>query len=205
MLGDYEGAHGWQVRWELPFSLPLGTWRIVVEGHTVDAEGARSAYRVESAGFELSPATLVAREIGVADGTLAFKLNYPDGPYAADEGGEYRLRPLGHWLRLDGERAGRTVPGALRRLAFVLGPPLPLDAPVQVRVDDGAPVEAVARDDQVERSLLYQRDGDGAEQRPAGAWFASRVEVPAPGPGAHQITATDAWGNAVTFPVEVPE
>ena len=34
--GDYADAHGWSVRWELPFSLPLGPWRIVVEGHTDD-------------------------------------------------------------------------------------------------------------------------------------------------------------------------
>ncbi|MCB9523461.1 MAG: neutral/alkaline non-lysosomal ceramidase N-terminal domain-containing protein [Myxococcales bacterium] len=204
-LGDYEGDHTWRVRWELPFALPLGAWRIVVEGHTAGADGARQPYRVESAAFQVSAATLEARDVAVAGGTLAFKLNYPDGPFAADEGGPYRLTPAGHWLRLDGDRALRSVPGPLRKLAFVLGPPLPLDAEVQVQVDDGAPGAVVAQDDQVERSLLFARNGDGGEDRPAGAWFSSRVELPAPAPGDHQITARDPWGNAVTFPVAVPE
>ena len=45
----------------------------------------------------------------------------------------------------------------------------------------------------------------GDENRPSGAWFASRIEVPAPAAGPHEITVSDAWGNAATFMVEVPE
>ncbi len=199
--GDYAEAHGWSVRWELPFSLPLGTWRIVVEGHTADGE-ARTPYRIESAPFAVQRAQLVARGVTVEGGTLALKVNYPDGPLNADDGGVWQIQPQSHWLRIDSERAARGVPGDVQRWALALGPPLLIDAPVTVQIDDGEAIETTAHDDEVQRTLRVARDEAGAESTPSFTWFSSRVEVPAPGPGEHQVTITDRWGNGVTLAVQ---
>jgi hypothetical protein len=194
--GDYETDHAWSIRWELPFDLAEGRWRIVVNGHT-DVE--RSAYQVASGAFTVSAATLTARDVVHQDGQLALKLNYPQGPSNNDGASAFdTLEPTGHLLRIDTERAGRGLPGALKAWSFLLGPALPIDAPVSVRFDDGAPVETIAHDDQTGLDLVIGRDAAGVEstQRLEG-WFSSRVELDVPA-DAQRATLTDAHGNHVT-------
>ncbi|MCB9537204.1 MAG: neutral/alkaline non-lysosomal ceramidase N-terminal domain-containing protein [Myxococcales bacterium] len=200
--GDYAADHTWGARWELPFQLPAGTYRLAADGHAWKG-GAKMAYAFRSTSFEVTPATLVVREATVENGRVAFKVNYPDGPSNDDGATPFdELEFTGHLLRWDGEFS---FPDPLRNYSFVLGGPLP-DAPVQVSVGDAASEAVETARDQVAVDLVTARPaaGDPVVTRLEG-WVTTRVELDAPAePGTHTLTVSDRYGNAASFDVEVP-
>ncbi|MCA9525114.1 MAG: neutral/alkaline non-lysosomal ceramidase N-terminal domain-containing protein, partial [Myxococcales bacterium] len=191
-LGDFEGDHLWAVRWELPFDMPVGRYRIHVAGEGVQGEGT-APYSVDGAAFDLGPATLVARDVGVADGVLALRVNYPDGP--SNDDGESAFEALeirGHLLRLDPEMR---YDGALKRWSFLLGAAVPL-AGLTATMDDVA-LETVAAPDAVGRTLVTSRAEDGTEGTiDLAGWSSTRLEIQAPAAPA-TVRISDAWGNFV--------
>jgi len=121
--GDYDGAHQWSTRWDLPLELPVGRYFIRVEGQ------ASQPYRLES-----SPFTLTGRGGLLLHGRfdeperLTLSLTYAPGP-SNDDGGVLMTRsPTGSVLRLlspltqDDERLS-TSDGALKRWRYLIGPP----------------------------------------------------------------------------------
>ncbi len=199
--GDYQADHTWGGRWELPFDLPVGTYRLSAEGHH-QRGGVATPYRFDSAAFEITPATLVLREATVAAGRIAVKINYPNGPTNDDGVSPFdALEVRGHWLRWDGELS---FPDPLRRWSFVLGGPLPL-AQVEVTVGDATPTMTDVQPDQVAVDLMTSRPAGGAPGiTHLEGWVTTRVEVDAPPePGRYPVTVRDAFGNEGTVMVEV--
>ncbi|MGK0360691.1 MAG: hypothetical protein ACI9U2_003004, partial [Bradymonadia bacterium] len=196
--GDYLLEHVWVVRWELPWDMPLGDYRMVVDGAQW-SDGASTPYHLDGAPFGLRPALLVAREVSRVEGRIALKLNYPDGPSNDDGVSAFEaLETRGHWLRLDPEKRWG---GALQRFSFLLGPDVPLDG-LQVTVDAVA-VEHIAAPDALDRALVTARDADGGTGTAALAgWETTRVEVELP-EGAQIVRVADAHGNAVV--IDLPE
>lgn len=192
--GDYMRRHVWVVRWELPWDMPLGRYRMEVDGKHW-REGSASPYHLDGAPFAVRPATLVAREVSQADGRLALKVNYPDGPSNDDGASAFEaLQPRGHWLRADPEkRNGR----ALQAWSFLLGPDVPIEG-LQVTVDASV-VEHVAAPDVIDRALVTARDAEGAATTELLAgWESTRVEIDLPA-GARVARVTDRHGNAVVI------
>ncbi len=191
--GDYAANHTWAARWELPFWLPEGTYRLEATGASTAGE-----YRAASRSFTVGAAALVVRDAQVADGALTMKVNYPNGP-TNDDGGELaELKSAGHWLRW---RDPGPLAEPLKQWSFLLGPAA--EGPLTVTVDD-SPVDAGSADDHVDVDLVTARDADGNETltRLAG-WVTTRVSVPAPAAGAHTVWVTDAHGNTASFEVNV--
>lgn len=201
--GDYAADHTWIIRWELPFDMPTGRYRVRLAGHHF-AGGRRQSYEATTSPFRVDPATLVVREASVTDGTVAFKVNYPNGP-TNDRGDNAfeRLESTGHLMRVD---PNLRVGGATRERSFVLGPALPAGLPVAVTVGEEAPVEVAGQADQVAVDLVTARDAEGnvQTQRLEG-WVTTRVELPAPAEaGTHRVAVRDAFGNSAEVEVEVP-
>ena len=192
--GNYLRQHVWVVRWELPWDMPLGNYRMVVDGkHWRD--GSAAPYHLDGAAFGLRPAQLVAREVSRVDGRIALKINYPDGPSNDDGVSAFDgLQPRGHWLRLDAEKSWG---GVLKAWSFLLGPDVPLDG-IQVTVDAIA-IEHIAAPDVIDRGLITSRTADGSagtDQLPG--WESTRVEADLP-EGAQYVRVADAHGNAVVI------
>jgi hypothetical protein len=208
-LGDFTAGHTWEARVELPFDLPLGTWRLVVTGNALP-EGATGfdgqAYRAESTPFELTAARLKAWEVGVEpDGTLRFGLTYPDGP-STDTGGAFdNLAPTGHFTRLDTSWQGRSLRDGLRGIALAIGPPLPMGAVVDVTIDEGVSQRANTAPVNVSRPFVVSRTAEGVEAiEDRSGVFASEVRVPDLSPGRHVIAVSDVFGNFAQFEVDAP-
>lgn len=195
-LGDFEGDHTWAVRWELPWDMPLGRYRVRIDGaHRTGS--IDSPYRLESAAFLLRPAQLVAREVTLADGVLAAKINYPDGPSSDDGASPFEaLEIAGHWLRVDPQARWD---GRLRRWSFLLGPAVPT-AGLSAMVN-GVPTRVTGARDALDRPLVVARDAAGVERTEAlSGWETTRIELEArPGTVAR---IEDAHGNVAVVPVE---
>lgn len=195
-LGDFDGRHVWAVRWELPWDMPLGRYRVAIEGaHRVGSTDA--PYRLESRSFVLRPAQLVAREVVLADGRLAAKINYPDGPSNDDGEAPFeQLEIAGHWLRLDPEARWD---GPLKDWSFLLGPAVPVGG-LSATVN-GAPTAVDGARDSLDRPLVVGRAADGSERtQNLQGWETTRVELDArPGTVAR---IEDAWGNVALITAE---
>jgi hypothetical protein len=192
--GDYATEHGWTVRWELPWDLPEGRYRMRVNGRHWDGEP--TDYRLLSEPFLVQPATLVVHAQTLVDGRLAAKVNYPDGPSNDDGATPFEaLEIQGHWSRLDPQKRWGD---ALKNWSFLLGPDVPAEG-VTVTVD-GEVVEALVAADTVDRGLVTARTGEGETVVELTGWESTRVEVDAAA-GA-TVRVVDAFGNAVEWVVE---
>ncbi len=189
--GDFEVDHTWGTRWELPFDLPAGTWRLRVRG-----SGTAGDYDTNSRGFTVSPTTLILRDGAREGGSWTGKLNYPNGP-SSDEGQAFEsLQMLGHLLRFDGERS---FDGALRQWSFLLGPPV-LEG-LSLSLDGGEAAALAVAEAPVALQLVTARPEMGDEQiTQLEGWPSGQVEVPLEA-GAHTLRIEDAHGNFAVIEV----
>lgn len=200
--GDYEADHRWAGRWELPFDLPLGTYRFVAEGQAIPPAGEPVAYLATSTEFVVEPAPLVAREQVVsAEGRLALKLTYADGPSTDDGSTPFdELRTEGHLLRIDPERG---FAGNLKRYSFIVGPAAAAGQyTIQLTAEGGASTEITADSGEGDTrvSLVTSRSEGGEEITESfDGWPSTRIEADLPAPGRYTVTVTGPNGNVGQF------
>lgn len=197
--GDYAADHTWTIDWELGFDLPVGTYRMRVEGRAV-VGGNLVDYTETGRPFEVVPAALVVRDVQIDGTTLSFAVNYPDGPSNDDGASPFEALVVGgHFLRADAERR---FDGAAKRWSFLLGRELPLDRDAQIVLSGAGDLDEMVTpsDGTVDRTLVVARTDGGDEMlQDIEGWPTARFSVEAPMAGEYTVTVTDAWGNTATF------
>ena len=194
--GDYAGDDTWATRWELPFELPDGRYRLRVTG-----ESLAGPYDTTTDAFEIGPATLRVHGVEAADGTATVWVGLPNGP--TNDAGDNAFEALemhGHWLRW-----GEEVDGveAARHLSFALGGPLRGET-ATVAVDGGEGAALPVEPDRREVGLVTARAAGGEETvTPVANWPVSRVTVPDLESGTRSLVVSDAFGNRVEVEVEI--
>ncbi|MEE2644839.1 MAG: hypothetical protein VYD19_07885 [Myxococcota bacterium] len=208
--GDFEGNQRWSTRWELPFSLPIGEYRLCARGESglSHATDALTGYEVcgEAATVEAVP--LVVHEQRLEAGRLTVNLGYPQGPSNDDGQSAFeRLAPSGHWLRHEVEA---TLPESLRRYALLLNPPV--TGPLTLRrADDAltAPLILTPTLSAAHPRLVLSRSPEGVEREErVNAWIGGALEVDLSALGlafGDRLQIEDAWGNSVEVEIEERE
>ena len=203
--GNYGADHRWTVRWEIPFDMALGPYRLRIDGRGADG-AAISDYRLSSNGFEIVPTALLLREIEIDGRTVRVDVNYPEGPTNDDGASPFEaIAPTGHLLRMD---PFARFDGNHKDWSFFLGPRLAPDEPVNVRLAGAgaATADVMPADGRVSFPIVVARDDNGGETvETVNDWPASLVAIEAPGAGRYTLTVTDGHGNAGSVDVDVPE
>ncbi len=196
--GDYQGDDTWAARWELPFDLPLGTYRLRMVG-----ESLSGPYDTTTEQFLLERATLQVHAVAVEGDTATISLGYPNGP--SNDTGDNTFEALemhGHWLRW-GEEVDS--PGNGRDWSFVLGGPLSPGAPLRVTIDGGGAAEVAIEIAGQDVQLVTSRTADGEEgTTQISGWPTTRVAVAGLASGERALTLEDAFGNRVELQVVIP-
>ena len=132
-LGDYEEDQRWEVRWDLPLSLPTGRYIIQVDGFSVHSQGEESSlsipYQLRSTPFVLDgEGGLKMRSSSISpEGELRLSFTYVDAPSNDDGVTPFAyLKPTGTLLHLRGHLSdlSTNTPGSLREVRFLIGPPV---------------------------------------------------------------------------------
>lgn len=200
-IGDCDRSqcegHGWRVRWQDGRDVPLGTYRLAVEGRYFDGS-ATQAYALTSRSFELvASRDLQVLDVALAGGALeAVVLEPPqvelveDGEARAAEDNAFFLRSVDVPADLGAPLPAGTTLAAAGRVG---GVDVAVSAEVSVSprlrrrltgyTADGAPTYADERERPTSRVSLAV---PGLDALPAGDHFV-------------ELTLTDPLGNAGTF------
>ncbi len=201
----------WGAEIEFPWDLPVGTYRIVVDGEYVTnaTTEATTAYQVVTREFTLGAAELQFFDLEVSASQVTVSANYPDAPTNDDGVTAFTsLRRKGYWLRTDGTIVDYN--GAARTWADVAGPRLSGAVTVSyapaddlgdtTNVTSGALTPARG----LNRTLVTSRDAGGTEGT-AGLenleTATLEFEMTGADAGDYVVTVTDAFGNTGTFNV----
>ena len=195
--GDHARDHRWGFTLELPFELPLGTYRLAARGHAVPADDAEAVpYTVHSAPFTVSPAALRV-EIAQRDEQWVAYVNYPDAP-STDEGGPFDdLEPTGSWWRHGADLPALSREG--RRYSMILGGPVLGDLSLRqgpAGGDLGPSQAAAAEPATIQRRLVTARaPGGEITEALIDPWPAAALQLPEAPAGATRLEVSDAYGN----------
>ncbi len=201
-VGDYGEQHGWRFQLEIPFELPVGDYRLLVDGAS-RSNGETIAYQIASGPFEVEPASLRLSMRVQPESGHQLLVNYPHGP-TNDTGANAfeELKAKGtNW------RHGLApIEASARAYSFILGGRLE-DGLIQLRCtrvdgglysqDDLEPVPGTTP-----LRLVTARDESGEEQiTDIPVWLTSVVDMP-PGGSFQDCSVIDEYGNNGTIRIE---